>query len=142
IIALILGFYIAHQFSKPIIELTQTAEAFAEGDYQKRVYINTEDELGKLARAFNFMAANAFDRVKRITEDRNKLSTILSWLVEGVITIDEHQNIIHINDAAARLLKISSSATLGTSVWSSIHIVEIHDILQKIVTQGGVSRSQ
>ncbi len=142
VIALIIGFYIAHSFSKPIIALTQSADALAKGDYQTRVFLRNRDELGKLAHAFNYMAANAFDRVKRITEDRNKLATILAGLVEGVIAIDTQQNIIHINDAAARLLKVSASATLGTSIWSSIHVVEIHDILQKIITHGGVSHSR
>lgn len=141
-IALIFGFFLARRFSLPVIALTKSAEAMAQGDYQQRVYINNKDELGKLAHAFNFMAASAHDRMERITEDRNKLSTILSGLVEGVIALDNHQNIIHINDAAARTLKISVSASMGASVWSTIHIVEIHELLQKIFTQGGVSQTQ
>src|SRR5690606_2873892 len=136
------GFYFARRFSLPILALTQSAEAIAAGDYQQRVYIKNRDEIGKLARAFNFMAASANDRVKHITDDRNKLATILSGLVEGVIAVDSQQNIIHINDAAARTLKISASASIGSSVWSSIHIVEIHDILQKILIDGGISQDQ
>jgi two-component system, OmpR family, phosphate regulon sensor histidine kinase PhoR len=142
IIALFLGFYIARGFAKPLAALTKSAEALAQGDYQQRVYLKSNDELGTLARSFNFMAANAFDRVKHITEDRNKLAAILSGLVEGVIAIDAQQNIIHINEAAARLLKISASATLGKSIWSTVHIVEVHDILRNIIILGGVNHSQ
>ena len=142
LIALLLGFYFARRFSLPIIALTKSADAIAQGDYQQRVYLKNKDEIGKLAQSFNFMASSANDRVLRITEDRNKLATILSGLVEGVIAVDEEQNIIHINEAAARTLQISASASIGTSVWTSIRIVEIHDILQHIFAQGGISQNQ
>lgn len=142
IIALVLGFYFARRFSLPIIALTNSAQAIAQGDYQQRVYLPNKDELGALAHTFNYMASSAHDRVLKITEDRNKLATILSGLVEGVVALDEDQNIIHINEAAARTLNISASASVGSSVWDSIDIVEIHDILQKIFTHGGVSQNQ
>src|SRR5690606_20473895 len=73
-IALLLGFIFSRRISRDIAELTRSAEALAQGDYQQRVYLNRYDEIGKLAQAFNFMAASAHDRMKRITEDRNKLS--------------------------------------------------------------------
>jgi two-component system phosphate regulon sensor histidine kinase PhoR len=142
LIALVFGFYFARRFALPIQALTQSAEAIAKGDYQQRVYLNNKDEIGKLGKAFNFMAASAHDRVQHITEDRNKLATILSGLVEGVVAVDEQQNIIHINEAAARSLNISASASLGTSIWRCVHIVEIHEILKKIFTEGGTSQNQ
>ena len=37
---------------------------------------------------------------------------------------------------------ISASASLGTSIWRCVHIVEIHEILKKIFTEGGTSQNQ
>jgi two-component system phosphate regulon sensor histidine kinase PhoR len=142
IIALILGFYFSRRFSKPIIAFTKSADIIAKGDFEKRISIKNKDEIGQLAQTFNVMAANANDRVQRITEEKNKLVTILSGLVEGVIAIDENQKIIHINEAAERTLAISKTAISGESVWTSIDNIEIHEILEKIFNEGGISHNQ
>ncbi len=142
VVAMFMGFLFARRFAKPIIALTHSAEAIAQGDYQQRVYVANTDEIGKLAHAFNYMAGSAYERVQRITEDRNKLATILSGLIEGVIAVDEHHNIIHINEAASRMLNISISASIGHSIWSSVPIVEVHELLTKILREGGVTEIQ
>lgn len=142
LIALFTAFVIARRVSLPITALTQSAQAMAGGDYQQRVYLPNHDELGKLAKAFNLLAINAGKHVNSITEDRNKLATILSGLSEGVIALDSEENIIHINQAAAQTLNVSASACMGLSIWSSIHNAEIHAILQRVFTEGGVHQEQ
>lgn len=142
LLALFTAFIIARRVSLPIIALTRSAQAMAEGDYQQRVYLSSHDELGKLAKAFNLLAINAGKQLNNITEDRNKLATILSGLTEGVIALDSEENIIHINQAAAQTLKVSASACMGLSIWSSIHNAEIHAILQRVFTEGGIHQEQ
>ncbi len=141
LIALVLGFYFSRRFSQPIISFTKSADSIAKGDFQTRIDIKNRDEIGQLAETFNIMASSANERVQSITEEKNKLVTILSGLVEGVIAIDEEQNIIHINEAAETALRLHSSSK-GQSVWTSINNIEIHEILENIFNQGGISRNQ
>ena len=141
LIALILGFYFSRRFSQPIISFTKSADSIAKGDFQTRVDIKNRDEIGQLAETFNIMASSANERVQSITEEKNKLVTILSGLVEGVIAIDEEQNIIHINEAAEKALGLNSSSK-GQSVWTSVNNIEIHEILENIFNQGGISHNQ
>jgi signal transduction histidine kinase len=46
---------------KPVRALTQTAHEMAEGDLERRISIETEDELGAMGRAFNRMADRVTD---------------------------------------------------------------------------------
>jgi len=47
---------IGRQLVRPLVELTQAAEAIAEGEYSKRVETSGRDEIGRLGSAFNQMA--------------------------------------------------------------------------------------
>lgn len=58
IIALFLGIFISRAISKPITKMMQTADRLAAGDVNVNVEMNTKDEVGSLARAFNKMIEN------------------------------------------------------------------------------------
>jgi|GEM_PF-102601 len=140
-IAMVLSFYFSRRFSKPIITFTETADSIAKGNFEQRISVKHKDEIGRLADSFNVMASSANTRVRNITEEKNKLMTILSGLVEGVIAIDEHQRIIHINHAAEHALSISRTS-IGELVWNAIDNKDIHHILRNIFKDGGISRDQ
>ncbi len=143
LISLLLGFYISKRFSSPIEEMTVRADAIAKGDYSQRIKTEYRGEIGKLARAFDHMAGSAEKRFQQLISDRNKLATILSGMVEGVIAIDHDDNIIHMNEAAARMLAVSSTLSIGKSFWQVVTNPEIHSVLDGIASdKGGVKHKQ
>jgi signal transduction histidine kinase len=66
-IALLLTFVIGGRILRPVSELTRAARRMREGDLDVRVDTRGDDEIARLARAFNDMAAQLADteRVKR-----------------------------------------------------------------------------
>jgi signal transduction histidine kinase len=50
------AWWFGHQLTRPLVGLTSAAEAIAQGDYSERVAARGEDEIGRLATAFNRMA--------------------------------------------------------------------------------------
>lgn len=52
-----IGFYLAHQLTKPILTLVKTARIVASGDLTVRSGVRTSDEIGTLARSFDDMTA-------------------------------------------------------------------------------------
>jgi signal transduction histidine kinase len=56
VLALILGSLLFRQIISPLRALSQSARAIAEGDLGQRVKINSDDEIGQVARSFNRMA--------------------------------------------------------------------------------------
>lgn len=57
-LALASGYYLTRGLVRPIQALTDGAEQFAQGRLETRVPLERQDELGKLAQAFNSMAAD------------------------------------------------------------------------------------
>jgi len=56
----------ASQFTKPIIELTQSAEKIASGDLSVQARVTTEDEIGTLGKSFNAMTTQLRDLVETL----------------------------------------------------------------------------
>jgi diguanylate cyclase (GGDEF)-like protein len=64
-IAVLLSFLFSGAISRPLLQLKQAASRVAQGDLDLRVEIDSRDEIGELAAAFNQMVAD----MKRSTED-------------------------------------------------------------------------
>jgi adenylate cyclase len=62
VVALLLGTWIARGVSAPVLQLAEGARRIGEGDYQHRVGLKQEDELGLLAGAFNHMSQGLAER--------------------------------------------------------------------------------
>ena len=58
----------AKRFARPIRALAQGADALAAGDLERRVRVERQDELGRLAHAFNTMADSLHQRYDEITQ--------------------------------------------------------------------------
>lgn len=141
-LALVVGFYFAKHFSDPLRRMIQAAQAISQGDYNRRIRIRQSDEMGKLADAFNRMAKTCAERVIDITTERDRLEKILTGMAEGVIGVDEQQNIVHINQAAATLLGVSKEACIGKRIWGHIRIDEITQALEQALSSHAVVRTR
>jgi two-component system, OmpR family, phosphate regulon sensor histidine kinase PhoR len=126
LVALVLGFIVARGFAKPLTAMTAIAESMSGGNYNQRVSIERKDEIGSLAKALNKMAWSSHERLETIALDNNKLLAILSGMVEGVVAVDKSETIIHLNEAAARILGISSD--VHRRIWEVTHSQELCQI--------------
>ncbi len=70
---------ITRSISKPVENMTQTALAMRDGEYSARVSIESEDELGELAEAFNSMAKDIEDNFTQIRAKSESLSLLASF---------------------------------------------------------------
>ncbi|MFJ9841169.1 sensor histidine kinase [Kitasatospora sp. NPDC101155] len=88
--------FLAHGLTAPLREMTDAARAMASGDYSRRVEVNSRDEIGELAAAFNAMAADlqAADQHRRelVANVSHELRTpiaalraVLENVVDGVV---------------------------------------------------------
>jgi signal transduction histidine kinase len=56
------GMVLARQVAQPVRKLTAASEAMAHGDFDQRVEVDRDDEIGRLARSFTSMAERVGDR--------------------------------------------------------------------------------
>ncbi|VAX20536.1 Phosphate regulon sensor protein PhoR (SphS), partial [hydrothermal vent metagenome] len=134
IAVLVLGYFMALHFSRPIESITRVAESMALGKYDEKVAEEREDEIGKLARALNLMADNLKERIETISGEGNRLKAILAGMVEGVIAIDIDERIVHINKAACEITNTSFENSIGKPLWKVTGLQELNDILEQTIT--------
>ncbi len=138
----LLAFYLATRQASKVAELTVVAEEISSGDFSRRIPVGKALGLEKLSEAINRMARSSASRVSEITADRNRLATVFTCMVEGVIDVDMKQNILHINDAAARMLSINANHCIGKPLWMEIRSQEIIDALDEAIKTFSVIKVQ
>jgi two-component system phosphate regulon sensor histidine kinase PhoR len=101
---LVLSFIFIRALTRPLQQMTHTAEKLARGDYEAPPPIDSGGELGVLARAMNRMAGEVKARVGELTGQRDLLSVVFGGLVEGVIVVGRDRRIALVNAAARPLI--------------------------------------
>lgn len=71
-------FLLRHTIVKPIIQFRDTSKIFGQGNLDARIQINSKDELGELATAFNSMAED----LKKSREKLEEYNKILERLID------------------------------------------------------------
>jgi signal transduction histidine kinase len=61
-LASIAGILLARQVAQPVRRLTRASEAMAQGDFNQRIELDRDDEIGRLARSFTVMSQRVGDR--------------------------------------------------------------------------------
>lgn len=79
-IGILLAWFMSRNITRPLNKLTAAASAIAGGDYTSLVQVDRNDELGKLARAFNTMSIQVrnaqLDLEKKVKERTAQLETV------------------------------------------------------------------
>ncbi|MDB4866311.1 MAG: walK [Cohnella sp.] len=116
----LLGVLLAGTITAPIKALTRQATAVAEGRFDQRVPVLGTDEIGQLSAAFNDMTDRLSEALALNEEEKEKLSSILTNMSDGVLATDELGRIIISNRRAQEML--------GTDKWDGQTLSEALNI--------------
>ena len=100
--------------SAPIARLISSAKELSEGEETQIDLANFNDgkpktEIDELVKTFNIMTEGLKENLNETTRQKNQIETILLHMTDGIIAFNMDGEIIHINPAATRLLRIDSS---------------------------------
>jgi two-component system phosphate regulon sensor histidine kinase PhoR len=87
--------------------MSSVAEAMARGDFSKKLFVHSHDEIEDLARALNSLSDQVREKMDSLDSERAKLDLVLSSMFEGVIVTDERERIILMNPSLRRLFMIA-----------------------------------
>jgi len=68
--------------------MTKFSQKISKGDFGKKLEFRSQDEMGQLALSLNQMSEDLENKIKVISEDRNKMEVVLSSIIEGIAAID------------------------------------------------------
>ncbi|MBT8360852.1 MAG: PAS domain-containing protein [Desulfobacterales bacterium] len=138
--AFIVTLLVCKNISRPLEDMTRTAERYSQGDFSQRMLITqkktTSLEVATLATALNRMADQLDEKIKTIINQRNQLETVFSSMTEAVIAVSLDENIVSINAAAARLFGIEKQTAQGCLVQEVIRNIDLHKQIHRILGTG------
>ena len=129
---LLIGLYFTRKIVLPMLQMTSASRSMAAGAFSLRIPEDRQDELGQLAQALNQLAAGTEEKMLEVSARRNELAAVLQGMTEGVVALGRASQVIHMNDAACRILQISAEAAQDHS-FASLHS---HNDLNQLVKQG------
>lgn len=103
-LSLVLGYLLSKTITSPIISVMHKAEKVAEGDFDQQLTVKSEDEIGNLTKTFNYMAQELKNTLSEISSEKNKVTTILNYMADGVLAYNLKGKAIHVNPSAEKLL--------------------------------------
>lgn len=133
LVASLLGYRMAGRITKPIKEITYTAERIAKGQLDKRINIKSKDEVGILADSINDMASRLNDTIMSLQDKNVKLEAIMSSVVNGIIAIDSSERVLFINPVAEKILNISDKDVVGKHLLQVVRNNSIDNYLNTIL---------
>ncbi len=104
VLTTIFAFFLSSKITLPLRRMRQAALEVTEGKFDTKVPIQTKDEIGQLAIAFNRMARELNRNIMALNQEKEQLSRILSSMADGVITLDRKGTIIVTNPPAEQFI--------------------------------------
>ncbi|MBD8070300.1 ATP-binding protein [Bacillus sp. PS06] len=105
ILTTIFAFFLLTRITAPLRKMREAAFELSKGKFDTKVPILTNDEIGELATAFNQMARQLKYNINAVNQEKEQLSSILSSMADGVITLNRDGTILISNPPAERFLQ-------------------------------------
>jgi len=107
-ITIFLGLILSSSITGPIKELTLKAKQMSEGDFDQKVSVKSNDEIGQLGSMFNFLIDELKRSMSNLQQEKSKMETTFKYMADGVLTVDINGNIVHANPVAKSLLSLTN----------------------------------
>jgi signal transduction histidine kinase len=101
----------------PLRKLTNALEHATDQDFTATIPVESQDEYGRVARAFNRMLVQLQEyrssTMAGLVTERNRVQGIVNSLDEGLLVLDEERRIILVNPIMSELLSLPAEEVLG-----------------------------
>lgn len=137
ILASAMAVLIVRKITKPIYALTKAANDIADGDYGRKIYTQSKDQIGDLTASFNKMSLNLDASMKEVKKRNIELESILNSMINGIIAIDQNKNILMINKISFEILGLPDDfVSENESMYKIIRNDEVAEMIEKSITMG------
>ncbi len=137
VIAMIMAIFLSRRMTRPIDEITEAAKDIAKGNYGRKIYTFSNDQIGELTESFNSMSYNLANTMAQIKHRNGELESILNSMINGVIAIDHHKNILMINPICFKILGLPDNyVAQNESMYKIIRNEEIAELVEKTISEG------
>ncbi|MCX7614882.1 MAG: ATP-binding protein [Clostridiales bacterium] len=140
LVAIFAALMMAGKMSKtalhPLEKLSEGIRKVENGDYTTQLSPPSYEELSKLTKSINLMVQSIKLNIKSLNEQKQKLSFLLNSMRQGLIVVDQKQNIVHINHSAEMLFDAGQDLT-GKSLICLTRDIQMLNTLERCLQTSG-----
>ncbi len=136
VLSAVVAYFTSRSITRPIKELTRTAQVMASVDLSPRIRRYPPHEIGELGRVFDTMADNLQKQMADLTRAHDRQEAILRGMEEGVMLTDREGRITLANRALVKLLGLGLSP-VGRTHTEVMRNPDLHEAVRKVL--GGES---
>ncbi|NPV26615.1 MAG: phosphate regulon sensor histidine kinase PhoR [Firmicutes bacterium] len=138
LVSFVLAYHLARRMTRPIQDMCAVAQSLAQGDLDQRVWFNRDDELGELGNTINLMADRLKEMLRDFSQEKNKMQTILTSMVDAMIAFDQVGRVILINKAGEEVFRVREEDALGRYVLEVIRNHELEASIKEVLEEGNI----
>ncbi len=111
-VSFVMGYFLSRTITTPISNLTKKAKRLSEGEFESRIDVKSDDEIGTLTETFNDMSVKLQGAMLEMSTEKNKVEAMLLNMTDGVMAFDTDGSAIHINPTARKMFGLSSESVI------------------------------
>lgn len=132
---ILLAYIYTDRISQPISEIARTSKYIASGHFECKLDVEFDDEIGFLAKNFNFMVDKLNNLISQLKDRNIEIESILNSMITGVIGIDINHNILYANPVAERWFNIDFRQLKGKNILDAIRNSKLDNALAQSIEE-------
>jgi two-component system phosphate regulon sensor histidine kinase PhoR len=129
-------------FIHNIDRLSDVIYDISKGEYKSAFQKRSSSEFRRIEDAISELQERLSSTIGALSESQNKLKAILSSMTEGVVAVDNKENIILFNGAAENLLSLKEKDVMGRNFIERIRQPEIVGAIRSAISGGSSTEKQ
>lgn len=126
------AFFLSTRITAPLRKMREVAFEVARGKFDTKAKAVSQDEIGELATALNQMGKQLKFNMNALQQEKEHLSSILSSMADGVITLNHDGEAVMLNPPAERFVELWNDDNNTSKNTNNIPVVLTH-LFQKVV---------
>ena len=124
-------YLLTRRIVQPIQSLTAATENIVRGDFPLHIGVQSEDELGKLARSFEQMSNELSSRENQLRESNQRQRAVLGGMIEGVLAVDDKEHVLFANKMAGEILGFDADQVEDRGLMEVVRSNDLREIVQR-----------
>lgn len=123
LVAIAFGTITTNWITHPILRLNRAAKQIAEGRWEYSIKMDRTDELGQLAKSFNYMTTQLKNTFQELKKSEDRLGVFLDSIPVGVLVFDQYGEIAFLNQKGETILNEGNFFNISVNnPWASYPI--------------------
>jgi PAS domain S-box-containing protein len=134
----ILGVLLARRISRPLVQLSKSAESFSLGDLESPVYTETRlREITQVAKTLENARVDLLASLTSLQGERDWSEHLLASVVEGIVTLDGKGRITFFSHGAERITGWSRDNVMGKNCDQVFKLAQSDQVFSSVLPEMG-----